>query len=76
MGQHTHEEDRRIGLVHGLLNGLATGLYIMSWFDRRRAGTVGDRDQRAQLRHHRRRQLMGGHWCSTRVSASTVRSTP
>jgi nitrite reductase/ring-hydroxylating ferredoxin subunit len=34
--QHTHEEDRRIGLVHGLLNGLATGLYIMSWFDRRR----------------------------------------
>jgi nitrite reductase/ring-hydroxylating ferredoxin subunit/uncharacterized membrane protein len=34
--QHTHEEDRRIGLVHGLLNGLATSLYIMSWLDRRR----------------------------------------
>lgn len=34
--QHTHEEDRRIGLVHGALNGLATGLYIMSWLDRRR----------------------------------------
>ncbi|WP_424080528.1 Rieske 2Fe-2S domain-containing protein [Mycobacterium sp.] len=34
--QHTHEEDRRIGLVHGVLNGLATGLYIMSWLDRRR----------------------------------------
>jgi nitrite reductase/ring-hydroxylating ferredoxin subunit/uncharacterized membrane protein len=34
--QHTHEEDRRIGAVHGLLNGLATSLYIMSWLDRRR----------------------------------------
>lgn len=34
--QHTHEEDRRIGLVHGALNGLATCLYIMSWLDRRR----------------------------------------
>jgi nitrite reductase/ring-hydroxylating ferredoxin subunit len=34
--QHTHEEDRRIGLVHGMLNGMATGLYIMSWLDRRR----------------------------------------
>ncbi len=34
--QHTHEEDRRIGLVHGALNGLATGLFIMSWLDRRR----------------------------------------
>ncbi len=34
--QHTHEEDRRIGLVHGLLNVLATGLYMRSWWDRRR----------------------------------------
>jgi nitrite reductase/ring-hydroxylating ferredoxin subunit/uncharacterized membrane protein len=34
--QHTHEKERRIGLVHGVLNGLATGLYIMSWLDRRR----------------------------------------
>lgn len=34
--QHTHQEDRRIGLVHGALNGLATGLYIKSWIDRRR----------------------------------------
>jgi nitrite reductase/ring-hydroxylating ferredoxin subunit/uncharacterized membrane protein len=33
--QHTHEEDRRVGLVHGVLNGLATCLYIMSWLDRR-----------------------------------------
>ncbi len=33
--QHTHEEDRRIGLVHGLLNLLATGLYLRSWWDRR-----------------------------------------
>ncbi|ORV15448.1 (2Fe-2S)-binding protein [Mycobacterium celatum] len=34
--QHTHEEDRRVGAVHGLLNLLATGLYIASWLDRRR----------------------------------------
>jgi nitrite reductase/ring-hydroxylating ferredoxin subunit/uncharacterized membrane protein len=34
--QHTHEQDRRVGLVHGALNGLATGLYIKSWLDRRR----------------------------------------
>lgn len=34
--QHTHEEDRRIGLVHGLLNLVATGLYVMSWSNRRR----------------------------------------
>ncbi|BBZ14247.1 (2Fe-2S)-binding protein [Mycobacterium branderi] len=34
--QHTHEEDRRIGAVHGLLNLLATGLYIASWLQRRR----------------------------------------
>ncbi len=34
--QHTHEEDRRVGLVHGLLNGMATFLYITSWCDRRR----------------------------------------
>lgn len=33
--QHTHEQDRRIGLVHGLLNLLATGLYLQSWRDRR-----------------------------------------
>lgn len=34
--QHTHEQDRRIGLVHGVLNVIATGLYIQSWRDRRR----------------------------------------
>jgi nitrite reductase/ring-hydroxylating ferredoxin subunit len=33
--QHTHEQPRRIGLVHGVLNGLATGLYMTSWLDRR-----------------------------------------
>lgn len=33
--QHTHEQDRRIGVVHGVLNLLATGLYIQSWRDRR-----------------------------------------
>lgn len=34
--QHTHEEARRIGLVHGALNAAATGLYAMSWWHRRR----------------------------------------
>lgn len=34
--QHTHEEDRRVGAVHGLVNLAATGLYAQSWWDRRR----------------------------------------
>ena len=34
--QHTHEKDRRVGLVHGLLNVGATFLYLVSWWDRRR----------------------------------------
>ncbi|EID15737.1 rieske (2Fe-2S) domain-containing protein [Mycobacterium xenopi RIVM700367] len=34
--QHTHEEERRIGVVHGVLNLLATALYLVSWWDRRR----------------------------------------
>ncbi|MGD1171654.1 Rieske 2Fe-2S domain-containing protein [Mycobacterium seoulense] len=34
--QHTHEESRRIGLVHGALNGIATALYAVSWWDRHR----------------------------------------
>ena len=34
--QHTHEESRRIGIVHGLLNAVATGLYAVSWWERRR----------------------------------------
>lgn len=38
--QHTHESDRRIGLVHGVLNLVATGLYIQSWRDRRRGRQV------------------------------------
>ncbi|OBF61482.1 (2Fe-2S)-binding protein [Mycobacterium sp. 852002-53434_SCH5985345] len=33
--QHTHEESRRVGVVHGLLNGVATSLYVLSWRDRR-----------------------------------------
>ena len=33
--QHTHEEDRRIGLVHGVLNAIATALYGLSWWHRR-----------------------------------------
>ncbi|OBB95185.1 (2Fe-2S)-binding protein [Mycobacterium sp. 852002-40037_SCH5390672] len=34
--QHTHEQSRRIGLVHGALNVIATALYAASWWDRRR----------------------------------------
>lgn len=34
--QHTHEQDRRVGLVHGVLNAIATGLYARSWWHRRR----------------------------------------
>jgi nitrite reductase/ring-hydroxylating ferredoxin subunit len=34
--QHTHEEDRRVGAVHGLLNVAATALYMQSWWDRRK----------------------------------------
>lgn len=33
--QHTHEESRRVGIVHGLLNIVATALYALSWWDRR-----------------------------------------
>jgi nitrite reductase/ring-hydroxylating ferredoxin subunit/uncharacterized membrane protein len=32
--QHTHEKDRRVGLVHGLVNLAATALYAQSWWDR------------------------------------------
>lgn len=34
--QHTQEQSRRVGLVHGALNAAATGLYVLSWWDRRR----------------------------------------
>jgi nitrite reductase/ring-hydroxylating ferredoxin subunit/uncharacterized membrane protein len=34
--QHTHEEDRRVGLVHGVLNLFATSLYLISWWQRYR----------------------------------------
>lgn len=34
--QHTQQQSRRVGLVHGVLNAAATGLYVMSWWDRRR----------------------------------------
>jgi len=34
--QHTHLQERRVGVVHGTLNVLATGLYLMSWWDRAR----------------------------------------
>jgi nitrite reductase/ring-hydroxylating ferredoxin subunit/uncharacterized membrane protein len=38
--QHTQEESRRIGLVHGVLNAVATGCYAVSWWDRRRGRHV------------------------------------
>jgi len=34
--QHTHDEARRVGIVHGILNVVATAFYAMSWWDRRR----------------------------------------
>lgn len=34
--QHTHQGDRRVGLVHGVVNSAATALYALSWLDRRR----------------------------------------
>lgn len=34
--QHTHESDRRVGVVHGLVNLFATALYAQSWWARRR----------------------------------------
>ena len=68
--QHTHEEDRRIGLVHGVFDSLATGLYMMSWLDRHRG-----RHRRGILTSalgtaHGLRQLLGGAWVSARVLAS------
>lgn len=38
--QHTHQESRRIGLVHGVANLVATALYLSSWRDRRRGRHV------------------------------------
>jgi nitrite reductase/ring-hydroxylating ferredoxin subunit/uncharacterized membrane protein len=34
--QHTHQEARRVGAVHGLVNLAATALYARSWWERRR----------------------------------------
>jgi len=38
--QHTQEQSRRIGLVHGALNTAGTGLYVLSLLDRRRGRLV------------------------------------
>lgn len=38
--QHTHEEDRRVGLVHGLVNSAATALYAVSWWERHRGNRL------------------------------------
>lgn len=34
--QYTHDNARRVGLVHGTLNAVALGLYGWSWWERRR----------------------------------------
>ena len=34
--QHTHGSDRRVGVVHGVINLAATALYAQSWWDRGR----------------------------------------
>lgn len=34
--QHTHRQDRRVGMVHGAVNSAATLLYVQSWRERRR----------------------------------------
>lgn len=38
--QHTQEQARRVGLVHGALNAAATCLYVLSWRDRGRGRQV------------------------------------
>jgi nitrite reductase/ring-hydroxylating ferredoxin subunit/uncharacterized membrane protein len=38
--QHTHERDRRVGVVHGVVNSVATGLYALSWWERRRGNRL------------------------------------
>lgn len=37
--QHTHDDARRLGLVHGVLNTAALGLQVLSWRDRGRQRT-------------------------------------
>lgn len=39
--QHTHDNARRVGVVHGLLNTAALGLYGWSWYARRRSNSQG-----------------------------------
>jgi nitrite reductase/ring-hydroxylating ferredoxin subunit/uncharacterized membrane protein len=38
--QHTHERDRRVGAVHGVVNSAATVLYALSWWERRRGNRL------------------------------------
>jgi hypothetical protein len=69
--QHTHEEDRRIRLVHGIVNSLATGLYIMSWLDRHRGGTAGaSSPARSGTASRSEPATWVGLWCSSRALAS------
>jgi nitrite reductase/ring-hydroxylating ferredoxin subunit/uncharacterized membrane protein len=34
--QHTHDQERRVGVFHGALNAIAMALYVSSWRNRRR----------------------------------------
>jgi len=70
--QHTHEEDRRIGAVHGALNGLATDLYIMSCWIAAVAGIAAEYSPpRSVTASPSAPATWADIWCSPRVSAST-----
>ena len=73
--QHTHDESRRIGIVHGLLNTVATALYAVSWWDRRRGRHFrGMAGSCAGLRPHHGKRLLGWlRWCMGPVSVSIAR---
>ena len=70
--QHTHEEDRRVGLVHGVLNLFAT---VFTWF---RGGNVivaaiceASRSVRLDTESPSAAAIWAELWCSTPASGST-----
>ena len=72
--QHTHEEDRRVGLVHGVVNLAATGLYTASWWDRRHGRHAAAlRSPRWATASPWRAATSAGRWSSSPVSESTSR---
>ncbi|EUA53010.1 hypothetical protein I550_4642 [Mycobacterium intracellulare 1956] len=71
--QHTHEQSRRIGLVHGALNAIATGLYAVSWWDRRAGGTgAGWRRARWATASPSAPATSAARWCSHRAPGLTA----